>query len=186
VTRPISFPPIDSLSEAALGCSENGPKQIRAVAIGALEEGRIVESGARRSVVRFVAVVALLLSLPCIGFAEEVIRISSYKARFGRNAEISKVTDEEITGVYAGMKGLKWVKFYFDPTSGERGSVTLWADRADLDAYMKSDARKGILAKLRPLIEGEVTSRIYVVYHPGSSKPSEGSPRSRVSPNPAR
>jgi hypothetical protein len=29
---------------------------------------------------------------------------------------------------------------------------------------MKSEERKGILAKLRPLIEGEVTSRIYVVY----------------------
>jgi quinol monooxygenase YgiN len=100
---------------------------------------------------------------------QEVIRISSYKARFGRNAEISKVTDDEITGVYAGMKGLKWVKFYYDPTSGERGSVTLWADRAALDAYMKSDVRKDILAKLRPLIEGDVTSRIYVVYAPGSS-----------------
>jgi quinol monooxygenase YgiN len=177
VTRPISSPQVDSFSDAAVGCSENGPKQTRAVAIGALEEGRIMDSGARRSVARFLAVVALLLSLPYTGFAEEVIRISSYKARFGRNAEISKVTDEEITGVYAGMKGLKWVKFYFDPTSGERGSVTLWADRAALDAYMKSEARQGILAKLRPLIEGDVTSRIFIVYQPGKSPTSEGGPR---------
>jgi quinol monooxygenase YgiN len=111
----------------------------------------------------------VFLALSAVGRGEEVIRISSYKARFGKNAEVSKVTDAEITGVYAGMKGLKWVKFYYDPLSGERGSVTVWSDRAALDAYMKSEARKGILAKLAPLIEGEVTSRIYVVHQPGSS-----------------
>jgi quinol monooxygenase YgiN len=105
------------------------------------------------------------------GSAQEVIRISSYKARFGKNAEISKVTDAEITGVYAGMKGLKWVKFYFDPASGERGSVTVWADRASLDAYMKSEARRGLLDKLRPLIDGEVMSRVFVVYTPGAAAP---------------
>jgi len=123
----------------------------------------------RRPIAFVAGVVAVHLSLSGIALAQEVIRISSYKARFGRNAEISKVTDAEITGMYAGMKGLKWVKFYFDPVSGERGSVTVWADRAALDVYMKSEARKDILEKLRPLIEGEVTSRIWVVYQPGSS-----------------
>jgi len=123
----------------------------------------------RRRIAFVAGVVAVHLSLSGIALAQEVIRISSYKARFGRNAEISKVTDAEITGMYAGMKGLKWVKFYFDPVSGERGSVTVWADRAALDVYMKSEARKDILEKLRPLIEGEVTSRIWVVYQPGSS-----------------
>jgi len=123
----------------------------------------------RRRIALVAGVVAVQLSISGIALAQEVIRISSYKARFGRNAEISKVTDAEITGMYAGMKGLKWVKFYFDPVSGERGSVTVWADRAALDAYMKSEARKDILEKLRPLIEGEVTSRIWVVYQPGSS-----------------
>jgi len=123
----------------------------------------------RRRIAFVAGVVTISLSLSAVGLAQEVIRISSYKARFGRNAEISKVTDAEITGMYAGMKGLKWVKFYFDPVSGERGSVTVWADRAALDAYMKSEARKDILEKLRPLIEGDVTSRIWVVYQPGSS-----------------
>jgi quinol monooxygenase YgiN len=118
----------------------------------------------RRRVAFVARVVAVYLSLSAIALAQEVIRISSYRARFGRNAEISKVTDAEITGVYAGMKGLKWLKFYYDPVSGDRGSVTVWADRAALDAYMKSDERKSILEKLRPLIEGDVSSKIYVVY----------------------
>jgi hypothetical protein len=116
-------------------------------------------------------VVTLSLSLSATGLAQEVIRISTYRALFGKNAEISKVTDAEITGVYAGMKGLKWVKFYYDPVSGERGSVTVWENRDALDAYMKSEARKGILEKLRPLIDGEVTSRVFVVYSPGSATP---------------
>jgi hypothetical protein len=119
---------------------------------------------ARRRIAFVAGVVTMSLSLSAIGLAQEVIRISSYRARFGRNAEISRITDEEITGVYAGMKGLKWVKFYLDPVSGERGSVTLWESRAALDAYMKSEARQGILTKLQPLIEGEVSSKIYVVY----------------------
>ena len=119
---------------------------------------------ARRRVAFVAGVVTISLSLSVVGLAQEVIRISSYRARFGRNAEISRITDEEITGVYAGMKGLKWVKFYLDPVSGERGSVTLWESRAALDAYMKSEARQGILTKLQPLIEGEVSSKIYVVY----------------------
>jgi quinol monooxygenase YgiN len=128
-----------------------------------------MDSRVRRRVSFTCAVGIVFLALSAFGRGEEVIRISSYKARFGKNAEVSKVTDAEITGVYAGMKGLKWVKFYYDPLSGERGSVTVWSDRAALDAYMKSEARKGILAKLAPLIEGEVTSRIYVVHQPGSS-----------------
>lgn len=113
---------------------------------------------------RSIGVSVLLLLLAAAAPAEQVIRISSYKALPGKFAEVSKVTDEEITGVYAGMRGLKWVRFYYDPANGDRGSVTLWADRAALDAYMKSEERKGILARLRPLIEGDVTSRIYVVY----------------------
>lgn len=121
----------------------------------------------RRRVALVVTTAMVLLSVAASGLAQEVIRITSYTARFGKNAEVSKVTDDEITGVYAGMKGLRWVKFYSDPTSGERGSVTVWADRAALDAYMKSQARKDILARLRPLIEGDVTSRVYVVYRPG-------------------
>ena len=122
----------------------------------------------RRRVALVVTTATVLLSVAASSLAQEVIRITSYTARFGKNAEVSKVTDDEITGVYAGMKGLRWVKFYSDPTSGERGSVTVWADRAALDAYMKSQARKEILARLRPLIEGDVTSRVYVVYRPGS------------------
>ena len=121
----------------------------------------------RRRVALVVTTATVLLLVAASGLAQEVIRITSYTARFGKNAEVSKVTDDEITGVYAGMKGLRWVKFYSDPTSGERGSVTVWADRAALDAYMKSQARKEILARLRPLIEGDVTSRVYVVYRPG-------------------
>jgi quinol monooxygenase YgiN len=107
---------------------------------------------------------ALLFLFAVAAPAEQVIRITSYKALPGKFAEVSKVTDEEITGVYAGMRGLKWVRFYYDPATGDRGSVTLWADRADLDRYIKSEERMAILEKLRPLIDGEVNSRTYVVY----------------------
>jgi quinol monooxygenase YgiN len=131
------------------------------------EEGTMLVTGNRRRVAVVVTTVTVLLSVAASGLAQEVIRITRYTARFGKNAEVSKVTDDEVTGMYAGMKGLKWVKFYSDPTSGERGSVTVWADRAALDAYMKSDARKEILGRLRPLIEGDVSSRIYNVYRPG-------------------
>jgi quinol monooxygenase YgiN len=121
----------------------------------------------RRSRLIRVAGPILALFLAATASAQEVIRITSYKPLAGRNAEVSKVTDEEVTGVYAGMKGLKWVKFYYDPATGDRGSVTVWENRAALDTYMNSEPRKGILAKLRPLIQEDVSSRIYVVHQPG-------------------
>jgi len=57
---------------------------------------------------RLIGISVLLFLLAGAALAEQVIRISSYKALPGKYAEVSKVTDEEITGVYAGMRGLKW------------------------------------------------------------------------------
>ena len=49
----------------------------------------------RRRIAFVAGVMAVHLSLSGIALAQEVIRISSYRAKFGRNAEISKVTDAE-------------------------------------------------------------------------------------------
>ena len=53
----------------------------------------------RRPVSFVCAVLIVFLSLSAVGLGEEVIRISSFKALFGRYAEVSKITDAEITGV---------------------------------------------------------------------------------------
>ena len=45
----------------------------------------------RRRIAFVAGVVAVQLSLSGIALAQEVIRISGYRAKFGRNAEISKV-----------------------------------------------------------------------------------------------
>ena len=50
---------------------------------------------------RSIGVSVLVFLLAAAAPAEQVIRISSYKALPGKFAEVSKVTDEEITGVYA-------------------------------------------------------------------------------------
>jgi len=64
----------------------------------------------------------------------------------------------------AKVKGLEWMKFFYDPTTGERGSVLLWKNQADWDAYLKSELRKEFVSKMKPLLKGTVSSSSHPVY----------------------
>jgi heme-degrading monooxygenase HmoA len=58
------------------------------------------------------------------------------------------------------------VTSYYDPSSGEMGTVTIWDNQADIDALMKSDERKAAVEKSKSLIEGDITTKVYQVYEP--------------------
>jgi uncharacterized protein (TIGR02246 family) len=77
-----------------------------------------------------------------------------------------KLVDEEINGLYAGMKGFQWVKFFADPKTLETGSVSLWASAADVDAFLKSEAYQPIPGKLKPLMKGAMVSNVVEVHVP--------------------
>jgi hypothetical protein len=114
-----------------------------------------------RKVLGAVLLAAMLLWLPT-AFAEEVIRYVSFtSAGPEHDKELDKLAPAKI---YAGAKGLVWVKFFHDPSTAERGSVSLWKSKGDLDAFLNSDAYKAIFpGKVKPHVKGEVTVKVYPV-----------------------
>lgn len=111
----------------------------------------------------FGAVLLAAMSLSALpAFAEEVLRYISFTVAGPEHAkELDKLVPAKI---YDGAKGLVWVKFYFDPSTAERGSVSLWKSRADMDAFLNSDAYKALFpGKVKPHIKGEITVKVYPV-----------------------
>jgi quinol monooxygenase YgiN len=119
-----------------------------------------------------VVILGLIIGVAWIGtsYSQEssgpVLRILSYKALPGKQEELLKASGEDIPKLYAGRKGLQWYRIYYDPSSGEMGTVTVWDSHADVDAFMESDAREAVVEKYKPMIQGDISSRVYQVYEP--------------------
>jgi quinol monooxygenase YgiN len=65
--------------------------------------------------------------------------------------------------VLATTQGIQWFKVGSDNVTGEIVSVTLWNSQAAVDAFLTSDARKTLNEKIRPLMQGEPSIKIYQV-----------------------
>ena len=69
----------------------------------------------------------------------------------------------DITQLLSTTKGIQWFKVGSDPATGEIVAVTLWNSQAEIDAFLKSDARKALNEKNRPLMQGEPIAKQYQV-----------------------
>ena len=117
----------------------------------------------------FVGSLFAVLALTCsvAATADPVIRVVHFTALGAEQQQaVTKLVDTEINKAYLGAKGIKWVKYLVDPKTLETGSVSLWDSRADLDAFLKSDAYKGVPEKLKPFMKGAMSSKVYDVYEP--------------------
>jgi quinol monooxygenase YgiN len=110
--------------------------------------------------------VVLGLFLTASASAQHVIVLTHYQEIPGKEAQLSQVIDKEVSPKLAGVKGLQWTKFFYNPATGERGTVNLWESQADWEAYLKSAVRKELVEKAQPFIQGEVSSKAYPVYEP--------------------
>ena len=99
--------------------------------------------------------------------ADKVIRIVTFTAT---NAEAQKKALEAVGDsaqkAYHAAKGMESVTFFADPASLAQGSASVWASRADLDAYLKSPTYLAILEKLKPFMKGAPQEKIYKVNEP--------------------
>ncbi len=115
-------------------------------------------------------ILALVITVAWIGtnYAQQstgpILRILAYKAVPGKQEQLLKATGEDVINLYTGRKGLQWYRIYYDPSSGEMGTVTIWDSQADIDAFMKSDARKATVENYRSLIQGDISTKVYQVY----------------------
>jgi len=70
---------------------------------------------------------------------------------------------QEMTQLLAATKGIQWFKVGSDPATGEIVSVSLWTSQADIDAFLKSDARKTAVEKTGALTKGDPTAKHYQI-----------------------
>jgi hypothetical protein len=98
--------------------------------------------------------------------AQQVIVLNHYQEIPDKKTQFSQVIDDEVSKKLTGVKGLEWTKFFYNPSTGERGSIFLWKSQADWEAYLKSDLRKELIGKMKPFLHGDVSSKSYPVYEP--------------------
>ncbi len=113
----------------------------------------------------FLVIIGVLSNIP-IANAQQVIVINSYHELPGKEIQLSQVLDDVIIKKLAKVNGLEWMKFFYDPATGERGSVLLWKSQADWNAYLNSDLRKEFVSKMKPLLKGIISSTSHPVYEP--------------------
>jgi quinol monooxygenase YgiN len=92
----------------------------------------------------------------------QVLRVFTTTVLPDKRDQLPKIV-EEMTQLLAATKGLHWFKVGSDPATGEIVAVGLWNSQADLDAFVKSDARKSSVEKTRLLMQGEPSAKNYHV-----------------------
>jgi quinol monooxygenase YgiN len=91
-----------------------------------------------------------------------VLRVFTTTVLPDKRDQLPKIV-ADITQLLATTKNLQWFKVGSDPATGEIVAVTLWNSQAEIDAFLKSDARKALNEKNRPLMQGEPTVKSYQV-----------------------
>jgi quinol monooxygenase YgiN len=117
----------------------------------------------------FAMVLALTLTATWLGVSAaqsstpgQVLRVYTTSVLPDKRDQLPTVVNE-MTQLLAATKGIQWFKVGSDPATGEIVSVTLWNSQADIDAFLKSDARKASVEKNRPLTKGDPTAKNYQV-----------------------
>ena len=92
----------------------------------------------------------------------QVLRVYTTSVLPDKRDQLPKIV-EDMTKLLAATKGISWFKVGSDPATGEIGAVMLWDSQAEMEAFVKSDARKAVNEKNRPLMQGEPTAKNYQV-----------------------
>jgi uncharacterized protein (TIGR02246 family) len=104
---------------------------------------------------------------PTVGGVGGALRIVHFTAASADAQKAAmKLVDDEVNALYFGAKGFQWVKYFVDTKSLETGSVSLWSNAADIDAFLNSEGYRPIPGKLKPLMKGAMSSHIYEIRAP--------------------
>ena len=117
----------------------------------------------------FVLLFALIITATSIGMSAaqqpttgQVLRVFTTTVLPDKRDQQPKIV-ADITQLLSATKGLQWFKVGTDVATGEIVAVTLWNSQAEVDAFLKSDARKALNEKNRPLMQGEPIAKQYQV-----------------------
>ena len=102
--------------------------------------------------------------------AQQIVRIVTFTvASPDKQPEVLKVTDE-ITQVFKASDAFRWIKFAYDPETGENVAVSVWKSRAGMDAVATSAEFKTLLEKMKGLAKGDLVVKTYRGYEPKKKK----------------
>ena len=117
----------------------------------------------------FTLMFALIITVTWVGMTAaqqpatgQVLRVFTTTVLPDKRDQQSKIV-ADITQLLSATKGIQWFKVGSDAATGEIAAVTLWNSQAEVDAFLKSDARKALNEKNRPLMQGEPTAKQYHV-----------------------
>jgi quinol monooxygenase YgiN len=117
----------------------------------------------------FALLFALIITVTWIGMSAaqpsttgQVLRVFTTTVSSDKRDQLPKIV-ADITQLLTTTKSIQWFKVGSDPATGEIVAVTLWNSQAEIDAFLKSDARKALNEKNRPLMQGEPTTKQYQV-----------------------
>jgi len=118
----------------------------------------------------FAITLALTITLAWIGISyaqpsppSQILRITTSTVLPDRRDQVLTIINE-INRLYAATKGVQWFKTGYDAFTGELVTVTLWNSSGDLAEFTNSEARKVVVEKLRPLMQGDPLIKTYPVY----------------------
>lgn len=110
-------------------------------------------------------IVALGLFVSSPALAQQFIVINNYQELPDKKNQLTAVIDREVIKNLSGVQGLRWKRFFYDSSTGERGSVLVFEDKSNWQNYLQSDLRKALVNKIKPFIQGEVSSKGYTVHN---------------------
>ncbi len=97
---------------------------------------------------------------------QQVLRIAKFTiADPGKQQEAFALTDQ-ITEVFAKSEAFRWLKFSYDPETGENVAVSLWKDLSAMERSAQTEEFKALLEKMKQLTKGDFTAKTYQVYQP--------------------
>lgn len=118
----------------------------------------------------FLVLLVLMVTVAWIGTSyaqpaapSQVLRITTILVLPEKRAQVSTMINE-IDKLYTATKEIQWSKIGYDAFTGELVTVTLWKSQSDVAKFMESEARKAVVEKLRPFMQGDPSIKTYPVY----------------------
>jgi quinol monooxygenase YgiN len=116
----------------------------------------------------FALILALTITVTWISMSAaqpatgQVLRVFTTTVLPDKRDQLPKLV-EDLSRTIAAAKGVLWFKVGSDLATGEIVVVSQWGSQAEIEAFLKSDARKASIEKTRPLMQGEPTAKNYHV-----------------------
>jgi quinol monooxygenase YgiN len=112
----------------------------------------------------FVAALGIVLGVTVSASAEPILRLVTFTVTDSSKQDQAFQLASDANKLFVAGKGFQWLKFSYDPATGQNMGVSLWDSQAAMEAVTQTDAFKALLEKLKPLTKGDFTAKTYQVH----------------------